>query len=102
MLCAIECMAPTIFNWCEGMLVSLKDQLNKCTRGKLKKFGYGVVLISFFLERVLLMRPQVAVSRIDGEALGWSGGYSSWPVTVVEIQRLLMDQSSFISCKANY
>ena len=29
MMYSLECMDPTVFNWCEGMLVSLKDQLNK-------------------------------------------------------------------------
>ena len=36
MLYAVECMAPTIFNWSEGLLVSLKEQLTKCQRGELK------------------------------------------------------------------
>ena len=36
MLYALECMEPTMFNWCEGMLVSLKNQLDKCKRGMLK------------------------------------------------------------------
>ena len=29
MLYALKCMEPTVFNWCEGMLVCLKSQLNK-------------------------------------------------------------------------
>ena len=29
MLYALQCMEPTIFNWCEGMLVCLKNQLKK-------------------------------------------------------------------------
>ena len=32
MLYALQCMEPTIFNWCEGMLVCLKNQLEKCKR----------------------------------------------------------------------
>ena len=39
MLYALQCMEPTVFNWCEGMLVCLKSQLNKCKRGMLKQFG---------------------------------------------------------------
>ena len=62
MLYALECMEPTIFSWCDGMLVSLKDQIN---RGK--QFGYGVVVVSFILRWVPHMRPQVAVSRLDPE-----------------------------------
>ena len=29
MLYALECMAPTVFNWSEGLLVSIKDHLTK-------------------------------------------------------------------------
>ena len=29
MLYDLQCMEPTVFNWCEGMLVCLKSQLNK-------------------------------------------------------------------------
>ena len=57
MLYALECMAPTIFNWREGLLVNLKYHLTKCLRGELEQFGYGVVMVSFFLEQVPLMRP---------------------------------------------
>jgi len=48
----IKCLEPTIFNWSEGALVNLKEQLNKAKEGKLKNFGYGVSLVSFSLERV--------------------------------------------------
>ena len=36
MLYALECMEATVFNWCEGMLVNLKTQLDKCKQGTLK------------------------------------------------------------------
>ena len=49
MLYSLECMALTVFNWCKGILVSLKDQLNKRKWGKLKQFDYGVVVVSFIL-----------------------------------------------------
>ena len=49
MLYALQCMEPTIFNWCEGILVCLKIQLNKCKRGRLKQFGYRAVVVSFIL-----------------------------------------------------
>ena len=64
---SIECMAPTVFNWCEGMLVILKYQLNKCIWGHLKQFIFGAVIVSFILQRVPHMRPQVAVSRLYAE-----------------------------------
>ena len=62
MLYSMECMEHTFFNWCEGILVSLKDQMNKRKQGQLKQFGYGVVVVSFILQRVSHMRPKVAVS----------------------------------------
>ena len=33
MLYALECMDPTVFKWCEGMLFILKDQSNKSNWG---------------------------------------------------------------------
>ena len=49
MLCALQCMEPTVFNWYEGMLACLKSQLNKFKRGTLNQFGYGAVVVSFIL-----------------------------------------------------
>jgi hypothetical protein len=53
---AIECTEPWVFNWSDAVLHSMKRQLTKCRRGDLKKFGYGSLLVSFFLERVPLLR----------------------------------------------
>jgi hypothetical protein len=52
---AIECMEPRVFNWCEGLLKNMKKQLTKCRNGRLKQFGYGSILVSFFLERVPIL-----------------------------------------------
>ena len=67
MIYSIECMEPIVFNWYEGMVVNLTDQLNKCRWGHLKQFGYGAVIVSFILQRVPHMRPQVVVRRLDAE-----------------------------------
>jgi hypothetical protein len=56
---AVECMNPCIFNWCDRVLRSMKKQLTKCRKGDLKQFGYGSILVSFFLERVPHLRLQV-------------------------------------------
>jgi hypothetical protein len=56
---AIECLEPQVFNWCEGVLRSMKTQLTKSKRGDLKQFGYGSILVSFFLERVPHLWRQV-------------------------------------------
>jgi hypothetical protein len=49
---AIEFTEPRVFNWCDGLLRSMKSQLTKRKNGDLKQFGYGSILVSFFLERV--------------------------------------------------
>ena len=56
---AMECTEPRVFNWCDGVLHSMKTQLTKSKNGDLKKFGYGSILVSFFLERVPHLRLQV-------------------------------------------
>jgi hypothetical protein len=33
---AIDCMEPIFFNWCEGVLKSMKKQLTNCRNGRLK------------------------------------------------------------------
>jgi hypothetical protein len=52
-------MEPRVFNWCEGVLKSMKKQLTKCKSGGMKQIGYGLILVSFFLERVPVFRLQV-------------------------------------------
>lgn len=49
-----EFLQPTIFNWSEGVLVNMKEQLYKAREGMLKNFGYSYILVSFSLERVPL------------------------------------------------
>jgi hypothetical protein len=56
---AIECTEPRVFNWADDVLRSIKKQLTKCRQGDLKQFGYGYLLVSFFLERVPVFRLQV-------------------------------------------
>ena len=53
---SIECTEPRVFNWLDAVLFSVKRQLTKCRRGDLKQFGYRSLLVSFFLDRVPLLR----------------------------------------------
>lgn len=55
----IDCMSLTIFNWVESMKVNMKHQLSKCKAGNLRKFGYGYVLVTFFLEWIPLFHYQL-------------------------------------------
>ena len=55
---AIDCFRGTIFNWCDAVLANVKGQLTKAKSGQLKTFGYGALVVSFGLERVLMLVPQ--------------------------------------------
>ena len=55
---ALECLQPKVFNWCDAVLVVMKEQLTKVKSGRLKNFGYGYILTAFALEKIRLMQPQ--------------------------------------------
>ena len=61
MALGIECLEPKIFNWSFVVLVNLKDQLSHCRSGKQKQLGYGSILVSFFLEKVPILRPHMSL-----------------------------------------
>jgi hypothetical protein len=52
----VECTEPRVFNWCNGVLRSMKTQLTKSKNGDLKKFEYGSILVYFFLESIPHLR----------------------------------------------
>ena len=49
-LYAIDYTTPMIFNWEEAMKMNIKCQLSKAKVGNLKQFGFGSMLVTFFLE----------------------------------------------------
>lgn len=49
-LYAINYTAPTIFNQTEAMKMNIKHQFSRAKVGNLKKFAFGFVLVTFFLE----------------------------------------------------
>lgn len=55
---AVDCFRGTIFNWYEAVLANVKGQLTRVTNRKLKKFGYGFLVVSFGLERVPMLVSQ--------------------------------------------
>ena len=55
---AVDCFRGTIFNWCEAVLANIKGQLTRAENGKLNKFGYGSIVVTFALERVPMLAPQ--------------------------------------------
>jgi hypothetical protein len=54
----IECKEPQVFNWSDDLLKIMKKQLTNCRTSQLKQFEYILILVSFFLERVLVLRLQ--------------------------------------------
>lgn len=66
MLYALDCIKPRIFNWCDGILINMKERFTTCRRVQLKDFGYGSLLVSFFLERGPLYRPHDIEIDIPG------------------------------------
>ena len=52
---ARECLEPKVFNWCEVVLLVIKEQLSTVKNGRTKNFGYGSILTAFALERIPLM-----------------------------------------------
>ena len=61
LLLAIEFLSSTIYNWAKVMTINMKHQLTKFKKGKLKQFGYGSILVSFFLERLPIFQRQEVI-----------------------------------------
>jgi hypothetical protein len=59
---ALQCVEPTLFNWSTTFLHNVKDQILRCRMGQQKQFGYGSFLVSFFLERIPQMQPQITLA----------------------------------------
>ena len=45
---SIRATEGIVFDWCSGLLASLKDQLTHCRQGRHKQFSYGSILECFF------------------------------------------------------
>lgn len=48
----IECLQGHVYDWCTSLLANMKLQLSGCKIGRMKNFGYGIILCTFFFERV--------------------------------------------------
>jgi hypothetical protein len=61
MFYVVECLRPTVYDWCTSLLVNMKSQLTECKQGRKRNFGFASILCSFFFERVLGLGPQVEI-----------------------------------------
>jgi hypothetical protein len=57
----LQCLEPTLFNWSAGFLQNVQEKITRCRAGQHKQFGYGSFLVSFFLEHIPGMQPQIAL-----------------------------------------
>ena len=55
---AVDYYQGTIFNWYKAVLANVKGQLTRAKNEQLKNFGYGFLVVSLGLERVLMLVPQ--------------------------------------------
>jgi len=56
LLLATECLHPTVFDWASAVTTNIKRQLIACKRDGNKQFGYGSIIVTFFLERLPIFR----------------------------------------------
>ena len=53
----VLCQDGVLYNWCAVLLESMKGQLTKSKTGGQRQFCYGLILASFFFERVPVTWP---------------------------------------------
>ena len=58
----LECMRPTVYEWCTSMLASIRTQLTSCKTGRHKFFGYDSLIFSFFFERIPILTLRVSMT----------------------------------------
>ena len=61
---ALISMDGVVYNWCMGLLVSMKDQFTRCKRGQQKQFGYALILGSLLFQRLLVTQPYASLPTI--------------------------------------
>lgn len=61
LLLVIDCLQPHIFNWCEGFLRQVKEELIACKTHTQRKFWYGTLIVSFFFERFPMLKQQMSL-----------------------------------------
>ena len=57
----VECMRPTVYDWSTTLLINMKQQLSDCKMGRVHKFSFSNILITFFFQLVLGLSPRVDI-----------------------------------------
>jgi hypothetical protein len=50
MLYFVECLRPTVYDWCTSLLANMKNQLIEHKHGDKRNFGFASILCRFFFE----------------------------------------------------
>jgi hypothetical protein len=61
MFYSVECLRPTVYDWCTSLLANMKSQLTECKQGDKSHFGFASILCRFFFERVPGLGPRVEI-----------------------------------------
>jgi hypothetical protein len=61
MFYVVECLRPTVYDWCTSLLANMKSQLMDCKQGRKRNFGFASILCSFFFEWVPGLSPRVEI-----------------------------------------
>ena len=61
MFYAMECMRPTVYDRSTALLSNMKQQLSDYKMGRVRNFGFGSILRTFFFERVPGLSPRVDI-----------------------------------------
>ena len=56
---AVECLQGALYDWCSGVIPTMKKKLSDYKRGRQKKFDYSSILVAFFFQRVPSISPIV-------------------------------------------
>jgi hypothetical protein len=57
----VECLQPTVYDWCTSLLANMKSQLTDCKLGIKRNFWFMSIPCSFFFEQVLGLGPRVDI-----------------------------------------
>jgi hypothetical protein len=61
MFYALECVRPTMYDWCTSLLTNMKGQLTECKEGAKRNFGFASILCRFFFKRIPSLGPRVEI-----------------------------------------
>jgi hypothetical protein len=61
MFYVVECLRPTIYDWCTSLLANMKSQLIERKQGSKRNFRFASILCSFFFQRVPGLGPRVEI-----------------------------------------